>query len=245
MELKLPENFRVLQHVIFKFFSKDNANEAAYRKEKANVLSLDQIIELYDAQSLVNDKIANNKHHINNKKGNSDRQINREKQTVNFMIRKRSNKLKWGKKIYEFYNAPITKFWQNTIIYIFFLFCFGYIVLVRTPEYPSWTEIFVLVYIFSYGVDKIRELLQPDSPRFSGKIKIFFSKVMNSLDVFFIFTIILALIIRIIPHFLKDPKYPYDNTAWNNSLANANETSSNSTKNAIDRCVVLPIPDDP
>ena len=235
MELKLPENFRVLQHVIFKFFSKDNANEAAYRKEKANVLSLDQIIELYDAQSLVNDKIANNKHHINNKKGNSDRQINREKQTVNFMIRKRSNKLKWGKKIYEFYNAPITKFWQNTIIYIFFLFCFGYIVLVRTPEYPSWTEIFVLVYIFSYGVDKIRELLQTDSPRFSGKIKIFFSKVMNSLDVFFIFTIILALIIRIIPHFLKDPKYPYDNTAWNNSLANANETSSNSTKNAIDR----------
>jgi len=189
---------------------------------------------LYDAQSLVNDKIANGKNFLSNKKGGSDRQINREKQTVNFMVRKRSNKLKWGKKIYEFYNAPITKFWQNTIIYIFFLLCFGYIVLVRTPEYPSWTEIFVLVYIFSYGIDKIRELLQTDSPRFSGKIKIFFSKIMNSLDVFFICSIILALVFRIIPNFFKDPKYPYNNTAaLNNSTTN--ETISNLTSNVLDR----------
>lgn len=86
---------------------------------------------------------------------------------------------------------------MNTFFYIGFLMCFAYIVLVKTPLKPSIGEIFVLVYLFSYGLDKIRELLQTDSPRFSGKIKIFFSKVLNSLDVFFILTIILALAFRI------------------------------------------------
>ena len=178
-------------------------------KDKNNLLSLDQIIELYDAQNSVNDKTihpnsAYHAYHQNaTKKKDSDRQINREKKTVNFMVRKRSNKLKFGKKIYEFYNAPITKFWQNMLIYILFMVCFAYIVLVRTPEYPSWPEIFVLVYAFSYGVDKIRELLQTDSPRFSGKIKIFFSKVMNSLDMLFITSILVALVFRVIPSILK------------------------------------------
>lgn len=82
----------------------------------------------------------------------------RERKTVNFIVKNRANKLRFGKKIYEFYNAPITKFWQNTIIYILFLISFAYIVLVKTPSRPSIPEIFVLVYIFSYGFDKIREV---------------------------------------------------------------------------------------
>lgn len=82
----------------------------------------------------------------------------RERKTMNFIVKNRANKLRFGKKIYEFYNAPITKFWQNTIIYILFLISFAYIVLVKTPTRPSIPEIFVLVYVFSYGFDKIREV---------------------------------------------------------------------------------------
>lgn len=125
----------------------------------------------------------------------------RERKTVNFIVKNRAaNKLRFGKKIYEFYNAPITKFWQHTIIYILFLISFAYIVLVKTPKKPSMPEIFVIIYVFSYGLDKIRELLQTDTPRFSGKIKIFFSKVMNCLDMLFILSIVIALIFRLIPH---------------------------------------------
>jgi hypothetical protein len=40
-------------------------------------------------------------------------------------------------RFYEFYNAPITKFWYNAIFYVFFLFLFTYMVLVRTPPKPS------------------------------------------------------------------------------------------------------------
>ena len=206
------------------------------------MLSLDQIIELYDAQNSVQDKQASSTQALK-----QDRQINREKKTVNFMVRKRSNKLKFGKKIYEFYNAPITKFWQNTIIYIVFLVCFAYIVLVRTPEYPSMAEIFVLVYIFSYGVDKIRELIQTDSPRFSGKIKIFFSKVMNSLDVFFIFTIILALVFRIVPNFLKSqyaPFSPNDNVTNSNSNNTDDEYVDDSNSTFLNATMYVPSPNE-
>jgi len=40
-------------------------------------------------------------------------------------------------RFYEFYNAPITKFWFNAIFYLLFLFLFTYMVLIRTPLTPS------------------------------------------------------------------------------------------------------------
>ena len=42
-----------------------------------------------------------------------------------------------SQRFYEFYNAPITKFWYNAIFYLVFLFLFTYMVLVRTPRRPS------------------------------------------------------------------------------------------------------------
>ena len=95
----------------------------------------------------------------------------KEKKTINFqVIKRRSNKLRFGKKIYEFYNAPITKFWQHTIIYIIFLLCFAYIVLVKTPTRPSYPEIFVLVYTFSYGLDKIREVSELGQAQYTLRV---------------------------------------------------------------------------
>lgn len=163
------------------------------------MLSLEQIIELYDEQ-LTNNAST----HINSssKKLTDNivglqQQTSREKKTLNFLVKNRANKIDIGKKLYEFYNAPVTKFWQNTIFYMLFLISFAYIVLVKTPKKPSLVEVFVLVYIFSYGLDKLRELLQTDSTRFSGKIKIFFSNVMNTLDAFFILSIVVALCFRL------------------------------------------------
>ena len=175
----------------FLFKKEDYLSEPLNKNQ--NLLSLDQIIELYDAQNAPSGVVKASA----TKPLKLEQAISQEKKTVNFLVRKRTNKLKFGKKIYEFYNAPITKFWQNTIIYSLFLITFAYIVLVQTPRKISYPEIFVLVYVFTYGLDKIRELLQTDTPRFSGKIKIFFSKVMNSLDMFFICSIIVALGFRL------------------------------------------------
>ena len=70
-----------------------------------------------------------------------------------------SNILTLKKKLFLFYNAPITKFWQNAIFYIIFLIAFSYIILTKTPQQPSCPEIFVLTYLFTYGIDKLREVL--------------------------------------------------------------------------------------
>ncbi len=48
-----------------------------------------------------------------------------------------SSSISITQRFYEFYNAPVTKFWYNAIFYLFFLFLFTYIVLVRTPSTPS------------------------------------------------------------------------------------------------------------
>jgi hypothetical protein len=132
--------------------------------QPSNFLNLDRIIEFYDEQngSKARENEANASKKINDINDSNIKkyvtELSQEKKTVNFYVKNKSNKLKFGKRIYEFYNAPVTKFWQNTIIYVAFLVCFAYIVLVKTPPRPSPPEIFVLIYIFAYGIDKIREV---------------------------------------------------------------------------------------
>jgi len=50
---------------------------------------------------------------------------------------KKTSSIPLTQRFYEFYNAPITKFWYNAIFYLLFLFLFTYMVLVRTPLKPS------------------------------------------------------------------------------------------------------------
>ncbi|XP_031413155.1 transient receptor potential cation channel subfamily M member 6-like [Meleagris gallopavo] len=61
------------------------------------------------------------------------------------------------RKIYEFYNAPIVKFWFHTMAYMAFLMLFTYTVLVKMEPRPSMQEWLVIIYIFSTAIEKIRE----------------------------------------------------------------------------------------
>jgi len=82
------------------------------------MLSLEQIIELYDEQLTNNDNNKNNKKSnkqsiqleqrvdLSNNQINLEQQTSREKKTVNFLVKNRANKLNIGKKLYEFFNAP-------------------------------------------------------------------------------------------------------------------------------------------
>lgn len=168
-----------------------------------NILNMDRFIEEYDEKTYLKrgiKKIPNGDIEsvvTNRERSQSTQLYDRHKKTINIEVKRKTNKLRFGKKLYEFYNAPITKFWQDTILYIIFLMSLTYIVLVKTPPTPSAPEIVVLVYVFSFGFDKIREILQTDSPRFSGKLRVFFSKIMNVMDLFFISTFIIALGFRL------------------------------------------------
>ena len=48
--------------------------------------------------------------------------------------RKKKSSLKIGKKLYEFYTAPIAKFWSYTIAYLIMMAMYIYIAMVATPE---------------------------------------------------------------------------------------------------------------
>ena len=47
---------------------------------------------------------------------------------------KKKSSLKIGKKLYEFYTAPIAKFWSYTIAYLVMMAMYIYVAMVVTPE---------------------------------------------------------------------------------------------------------------
>ncbi|CAF4628555.1 unnamed protein product [Rotaria socialis] len=85
-------------------------------------------------------------------------------------------------RFYEFYNAPITKFWYNAIFYVFFLFLFTYMVLVRTPARPSIPEYIVTFYLATAAIDTIREICTGSSPRFIRRLTLYFSDFVHICD---------------------------------------------------------------
>ena len=62
------------------------------------------------------------------------------------------------KKIYEFYNAPITKFWAHTMAFFIFLSFYHWMVLVKLPKIPHWTEIYVICCVFTMSLEVAREV---------------------------------------------------------------------------------------
>ncbi|XP_032435303.1 transient receptor potential cation channel subfamily M member 3 isoform X16 [Xiphophorus hellerii] len=73
-------------------------------------------------------------------------------------VQSRHRLIPMGRKIYEFYNAPIVKFWFHTMAYVGYLMLFNYIVLVKMDLWPSPQEWIVIAYIFTNGIEKMREM---------------------------------------------------------------------------------------
>ena len=85
---------------------------------------------------------------------------------------KRTRPLKMKKKIYEFYAAPITKFYCHFIAYMIFLVLYTYMCLVRTPPLPSVPEYLVTAYIVTFGLEKVRQLCACEPSGLSEKWRV-------------------------------------------------------------------------
>ncbi|KFV48457.1 Transient receptor potential cation channel subfamily M member 6, partial [Tyto alba] len=86
------------------------------------------------------------------------------------------------RKIYEFYNAPIVKFWFHTMAYMAFLMLFTYTVLVKMEPRPSVQEWLVIIYIFSTAVEKVREVFISEPGKFHQKVKVWIYEYWNFTD---------------------------------------------------------------
>ncbi|NXH16467.1 TRPM6 protein, partial [Bucco capensis] len=105
------------------------------------------------------------------------------------------------RKIYEFYNAPIVKFWFHTMAYMAFLMLFTYTVLVKMEPAPSVQEWLVIIYIFSTAIEKIREVFISEPGKFRQKVKVWIYEYWN-------FTDSIAIILFIIGFGLRWSKPP-------------------------------------
>ncbi|XP_067839182.1 transient receptor potential cation channel subfamily M member 6 isoform X2 [Heptranchias perlo] len=98
------------------------------------------------------------------------------------IIGTRQKGLPWTRKAYEFYNAPIVKFWFHTIAYLGFLMLFTYTVLVKMEPLPSVQEWIVIIYIFTTAVEKAREIFISEPGKFSRKVKVWVQEYWNFND---------------------------------------------------------------
>ncbi|KAM4616830.1 transient receptor potential cation channel subfamily M member 6 [Polymixia lowei] len=102
----------------------------------------------------------------------------------------------WIRRIYEFYTAPVVKFWFHTMSYLAFLMLFSYTVLVKMEDRPSVQEWLVIAYILSTAVEKTREVLMSEPRRLSQKLKIWFSEYWNISDFVAILLFLAGLALR-------------------------------------------------
>ncbi|XP_048577809.1 transient receptor potential cation channel subfamily M member 7 isoform X2 [Nematostella vectensis] len=94
----------------------------------------------------------------------------------------KSRRLGLGRRILEFYRAPITKFWANVIAYFMFLILFSFVVLVKQPSNPYISEIVLIVFVFTLCTEEIRQIFQSDSSASDNRFKAWASSKWNICD---------------------------------------------------------------
>ncbi|XP_058439983.1 transient receptor potential cation channel subfamily M member 6 isoform X2 [Marmota monax] len=90
--------------------------------------------------------------------------------------------LPWTRKVYEFYSAPIVKFWFYTMAYLAFLMLFTYTVLVEMQPQPSMQEWLVIIYIFTNAIEKVREICISEPGKITQKVKVWISEYWNLME---------------------------------------------------------------
>uniref|UniRef100_H3CXY4 Transient receptor potential cation channel, subfamily M, member 1a n=1 Tax=Tetraodon nigroviridis TaxID=99883 RepID=H3CXY4_TETNG len=101
------------------------------------------------------------------------------------------------KKIFEFYNAPFTKFWFNTISYLVYLMLYNYIILVKMERWPSLQEWTVIAYIITLGLEKVRQILMSEPGKLKQKINVWLEDYWNITDLVAISVFLLGLLLRL------------------------------------------------
>ncbi|XP_061078550.1 transient receptor potential cation channel subfamily M member 7-like [Conger conger] len=100
----------------------------------------------------------------------------------------RTRRIPVTRRFYAFYQAPIVKFWFNTLAYLGFLMLYSYVILVRMPPMPSSQECVVILYIFTSAVEKTREMCMSEAGKITQKIRVWFSDYFNISDTIAIVT---------------------------------------------------------
>ncbi|KAE8628405.1 hypothetical protein XENTR_v10007503 [Xenopus tropicalis] len=101
-------------------------------------------------------------------------------------------------KFFDFFSAPIVKFYYNVVSYIGFLWLFAYVLMMDFQTYPSWTEYLLYVWVFSILCEELRQLLyDPDRLGFVVKSMQYISEFWNQVDTLALSLFAVGLICRL------------------------------------------------
>ncbi|XP_068940707.1 transient receptor potential cation channel subfamily M member 6 [Petaurus breviceps papuanus] len=103
-------------------------------------------------------------------------------ESQNFALHRGLQSLPSTRKVYEFYNAPIVKFWFYTMAYLAFLMLFTYTVLVEMQPRPTMQEWLVIIYIFTTAIEKVREIFISEPGKFTQKVKVWINEYWNLIE---------------------------------------------------------------
>nr|XP_018667447.1 transient receptor potential cation channel subfamily M member 1-like isoform X2 [Ciona intestinalis] len=117
----------------------------------------------------------------------------------------RRKQIGFRKKVYEFYNAPITKFWMHTMLYTVILSLFTFVVLVRLENLPSIYEWIVISHAITVTIEKVREIVVSEPSGTKQKVKIWCGKFWNLVEVLTLSMFFIGLGLRLSndPYLLK------------------------------------------
>ncbi|XP_016078465.1 PREDICTED: transient receptor potential cation channel subfamily M member 6 [Miniopterus natalensis] len=99
-----------------------------------------------------------------------------------FVLKSGPQVLPLTRKVYEFYSAPIVKFWFYTMVYVAFLMLFTYTVLVQMQPRPSVQEWLVIIYVLTSAIEKVREVCSSEPEKFTQKVKVWISEYWNLME---------------------------------------------------------------
>ncbi|XP_055921137.1 transient receptor potential cation channel trpm isoform X4 [Eupeodes corollae] len=129
---------------------------------------------------------------------------------------KQHQPLRLRKKFYEFYTAPITKFWADSIAYMFFLVMFTFTVLVKMGPTPRWQEVYSIAYITTLGFEKIREIISSEPVAITHKFSVWAWNMWNPCDGAAIILFLIGLSLRFRPNTMDIGRvfYCVDSIYW-------------------------------
>uniref|UniRef100_A0A914DFJ8 Ion transport domain-containing protein n=1 Tax=Acrobeloides nanus TaxID=290746 RepID=A0A914DFJ8_9BILA len=93
----------------------------------------------------------------------------------------RKKPIKFRRKLYEFFVAPITTFWAWSLNFLVFLTIFTYVLLIKTPPFPTFLEWYLCFYVLVFGLEIIRRFFTSEPEKLREKLAYFFVNYWNAL----------------------------------------------------------------
>nr|CDS28709.2 transient receptor potential cation channel [Hymenolepis microstoma] len=109
------------------------------------------------------------------------------------------HQLSCRKKIYEFFSAPVTRFYLHLLLYLVFLFMFICYSLITVPyQSLNGLETYIYLYIITYTLEKVREVNLAPGLNYWRKMGVFLTSFWNVYDFILGFISVIGVVVRLL-----------------------------------------------